>query len=288
MRSALLFSLFLIAAPCALLTGCSVLSGDSKTSLNEVDGLLSRIESVQVESTVAKERARAALEMLEKLARPDFAGDAAQTYSGFVASIDASEKQAAKFSESVEPMKESAEDVFKQWTKDLEAIGNTRLRAASHVRMEETRARYEAVVTATATAQVTLDAFNADLHDHALFLGHDFNHAAVTAIASEVVALAERSKELDQRLDACDAAARRYVEAAALHGQLTATKPGSKGAPAAAAPTPVATTQQQPAAPVVEPAAPKKSVATLPPRADGQSAPAASSQSTPDSTPPKF
>jgi len=267
MRLAFLPALIAFVAPCAFLSGCSLFGGEEKSTLNEVDVLFSSIETVQVESTVSKERSRAALELLETLARPDFAGNAPQTYSSFVAAIDASEKQAAKLSESVEPMKESAEEVFQQWTKDLEAIGNTRLRAQSHVRMEETRARYEAVLTAAATAQVTYDAFNADLHDHALFLGHDFNRSAVSAIASEVAALAERSKDLDQRLDACDAAARRYVEAAALHGQLTAAKPGAQpdaSATAQAAPAP--------AKPAADPA-PKKPVSTLPPRADGQSAP---------------
>ncbi len=277
MRSVFLPAVLAILAPCAFLSGCSLLSGEQKSSLNQVDLLLSSIESVQVESTVSKERSRAALELLEKLARPDFAGDATQTYGSFVAAIDASEKQAAKLSESVEPMKESAEEVFQQWTKDLEAIGNTRLRAQSHVRMEETRARYEAVLTATATAQVTFDAFNADLRDHALFLGHDFNRSAVSAIAGEVTALAERSKDLDQRLDACDAAARRYVEAAALHGQL-AGKPGTQ---------PDTATAQAAPPPAPKPAEPKKTIATLPPRADGQSAPVDPASTTPQSVPPK-
>jgi len=275
MRTAILSALAAVVAPCAFLSGCSLLGGEQKSSLNQVDVLLSSIESVQVESTVSKERSRTALELLERLARPDFNGDATQTYASFVGAIDASERQAAKLADSVEPMKDSAEEVFAQWTMDLEAIGNTRLRAQSHVRMEETRARYTAVLTATATAQVTLDAFNADLRDHALFLGHDFNRTAVSAITGEVTALVERSKDLDQRLDACDAAARRYVEAAALHGQLV-TKPGAQPVPA----TPPA------AKPAPEPA-PKKPVATLPPRADGQGAPADPAPATPDSVPPK-
>jgi len=262
-RSAFLSACLAVVAPCAFLSGCSVLGGETRTSLNEVDTLLTSIEQVQVEATVSKERSRAALELLEVLGKPEFSGDPAQTYASFVQAIDASEQQALKLNESVEPMKESAEEVFEQWTKDLEAIGNTRLRAQSHVRMAETRARYDAVLTAAATAQVTYDAFNADLRDHALFLGHDFNRFAVSAIASEIAALGERSRDLDQRLDACDAAARRYVEAAALHGQLEA--PAAEPAPAA--------TEAPAAEPTASAPASKKPVATLPPRADGQSAP---------------
>ena len=101
MRPAFLPALIAFVAPCAFLSGCSLLGGEEKSTLNEVDVLLSSIETVQVESTVSKERSRAALELLETLARPDFAGNAPQTYSSFVAAIDASEKQAAKLSESV-------------------------------------------------------------------------------------------------------------------------------------------------------------------------------------------
>jgi len=228
MRLAFLPALIAFVAPCAFLSGCSLLGGEQQNTLNEVDLLHSRIECVQSESTASKERSRAALELLEQLARPDFAGDAPQTYEGFVAAIDASEEQAAKLADSVEPMKESAEDVFRQWTKDLEAMHNTRLRSQSRARMDETRKRYEAVVGASAAAQVSLEAFNVDLHDHALFLGHDFNREAVSAIAGEVAALAERKKDLDQRLDACDAAAQRYVEAAGLHGQVSSVKPADQ------------------------------------------------------------
>jgi len=225
MRTAFLSALTAIVAPCAFLSGCSLLGGDQKNSLNQVDVLLASIQSVQAESGVSKERSHAALEQLVQLTKPEFEGDAAQAYASLVAAIETSQAQAEKLAESVEPMKDAAADVFKQWTKDLEEMHNSRLRAQSRARMEETRKRYEAVVGASAVAQTSLEAFNADLHDHALFLGHDFNRTAVSAIATEVAALEERSKDLDHRLDACAAAAQRYVEAAGLHGQQVSAKP---------------------------------------------------------------
>ena len=278
MKSQIRSVLLALVWPCAGLCGCGVLSSETKSSLGEVDELLARVESVQVESTVSKERSHAALAILESLVHPQFGGDPAKTFEGFQSAIEASEQEAQRLGESVGPLKDSAERVFQRWTHDLEAIGNTRLRAQSHVRLEETRARYEAVLSSVTTALVTYDAFNADLRDHALFLGHDFNAAAVGAVRNEVLALAERKRDLDQRLEACDGAARRYVEATALHGQLV----GATGEPAAAVPAPAPEAAAQKSAP--EAPAPKKSVATLPPRADGQAAPAPEPAS---SEPPK-
>ncbi len=214
-----------IVASCIFLSGCSLLMGEQKNTLSQVDQLLASIERVQAESAVSKERSHAALDQLVQLARPEFEGDAAQAYADYVEAIGASQQQAAKLRDSVEPMKDAAGDVFQQWTKDLEAMHNTRLRSQSRARMDETRKRYEAVVSASAAAQASLEAFNADLHDHALFLGHDFNREAVAAITGEVAALAERAKDLDQRFDACGSAARRYIEAAGLHGQVASDKP---------------------------------------------------------------
>lgn len=271
MRRELRSVLWAIVGPCAVLSGCGVLSSQTKSSLGEVDDLLARVESVQVESTVSKERAHAALALLASLVHPQFGGDPAKTFESFKSSIEASEQEAQRLGESVGPLKEAAEQVFQRWTHDLEGIGNTRLRAQSHVRLEETRARYESVLASVTTALVTFDAFNADLRDHALFLGHDFNAAAVGAVRGEVLALAERKRDLDQRLEACDGAARRYVEATALHGQLLNTAQQ----PAASVPErPAAEVEAAPPKPAGETAAPRKSVATLPPRADGQAAPA--------------
>jgi hypothetical protein len=230
MRPLFLSASWAIVAPCAFLCGCSLLGGEQKNSVSQVDQLLASIQSVQAESAVSKERSHAALELLEELARPEFQGDPAQAYAGFVKAIDASQQQAAKLADSVEPMKDAAEDVFGQWTKDLEAMHNARLRAQSRTRMDDTRKRYEAVVSASASARASLDAFNTDLHDHALFLGHDFNRDAVSAISGEVAALAERAKDLDQRIDACDAAAQRYIEAAGLPGQTAAGDPADPAA----------------------------------------------------------
>ncbi|MCE9592871.1 MAG: DUF2959 family protein [Planctomycetes bacterium] len=257
----------------ACLTACSSLSGfngfgkSKDEGLGQVDALLAAVERVQVEALVSKERSHAAYGSLQAIVGPDFDGDAAAAHGELVQSIDASKEQGKKLAATVAPLKETSNEVFERWTADLEAFGNTKLRQQSQLRMEETRTRCDAVLRAATAAQLAYDAFNMDLGDHALFLQHDFNAASVAAIASAVEGLEFQEQELDHRLDACAVAAKSYVQAAALRGEVVADqtqKPAEtakvapktstlRRRPAAAAPAPV-----EPApAPVQPEAAPK-------------------------------
>jgi Protein of unknown function (DUF2959) len=94
------------------------------------------------------------------------------------------------------------------------------MRKHSQARMEDTRLRYEEILKRASAARVAYDAFNADLKDHALFLAHDFNTAAVESLAGEVVKLGDEHVELSTRLDLCVDSAKNYVEYAALRGQI--------------------------------------------------------------------
>ncbi len=204
-------------AACASMPGFSSKKSDG---LSRVDELLSQVERVQVESVVAKERSDAALAALETMVDTEFDGDPVIAYQDLDKSLDESRTQAKKLSGSVQPMKSLADDVFEEWTASLESFGNTKMRQRSQARLEATRARYHAVLESAVAAQIAYDSFNADVADHALFLEHDFNAEAVQMIAGDVESLGDQKKELDSRLDHCVAATKKYVENAALRGQL--------------------------------------------------------------------
>jgi hypothetical protein len=204
--------LLLLLAACAGQT-------EKAESVQRVDDLLAHVESVQVDSVVSKERARAALDQLEAICSPNFAGDAKEAYGMLLERIEGSEKQARQLRASIEPMRLSAESVFRQWATDLDHFGSTRMRQRSQTRLDETQARYRTVQATAQSAQISYDAYNGDLRDHALFLSHDMNVAAVSELSGDIKLMRDVLTELDDRMDACASAARAYVEAAALYGQ---------------------------------------------------------------------
>jgi hypothetical protein len=207
--------------------------------LANVDDLLTRVEQVQIESVVAKEKASAAFDAFGQIVAPDFQGDPMVVFNDLVEKINASKAQATKLQDSVDPMQQTADSVFYAWTNDLEKFGNSNLRQASQARLAETRARYSAVHDAAVAALVSINAFNSDLSDQALFLEHDFNATAVAVISNEVPALTNQARDLSKRLNDCVATSKAYISAGALRGQL-------EGAPEQ---TPVAVAAQKPVAP---------------------------------------
>ncbi len=208
----------------------SCMSGEKSDGLSRVDDLLSRVEQVQVEALVSREKASAAFDALGTVVAPDFKGDPMLVYADLVKKIDESKTQAKKLEQSVEPMKSTADEVFQAWTKDLEKFGNTNLRQQSQARLAETRSRYSEVHDAAVAALVSINAFNSDLSDQALFLEHDFNAAAVSVIAAQVPALTSQARDLGRRLNVCVNASKQYIASGALRGQLDA--PAAPAAPA--------------------------------------------------------
>jgi len=216
----------------------SCASSRKSQGLTNVDDLLTRVEQVQIESVVAREKASAAFDAFGQIVAPEFEGDPMIVFNDLVEKINASKAQAARLQSCVDPMKQTADSVFFAWTNDLEKFGNTNLRQASQARLAETRARYSAVHDAAVAALVSINAFNADLSDQALFLEHDFNSTSVAVIATEVPALTNQARDLSKRLNDCVATSKAYITASALRGQLEA--PGEQAPVAVAAQKPVA------------------------------------------------
>lgn len=270
--AALCAPMFLGVAACSSTT-------EQAESVQQVDDLLARIERVQAEALVSKEVAHTALAKLQAIVAPEFSGDATKSYAALITDVERSEQQAAALLESVTPMSASAETVFRRWTSDLESFGNTRLRQRSQARLEETRTRYLAVVRAAQAAQIAYDAYNADLGDHALFLGHDLNASAVAALRPEVSVLEEQVAELDRRFESCASAAKEYVALSALHGQLEveATPSNEQAVGSTSSPT-----RKRPLAPAKQRTAPSTTNDTTP--TSGTTTPTSETTDTPNTT----
>lgn len=268
--SAALFLSLLAAGSCASPT-------ERAEAVQRVDDLLAKIERVQVDAVVSKETGQAPLDQLDALCAPGFSGDAKEAYAHILDTLDHSEKQSRKLKDSVEPMRQSAESIFRQWTTDLQAFGNARMRQRSQARLDETQSRYQAVFANAQSALIAYDAYNADLKDLALFLGHDLNASAVAELATDIQGLKEEMHQVGVRMDAVANAARVYVEASALYGQSESEKA------AAESKDPKATDPAAPAPSKKRPSTLKKKAADPAPEPTPAPAPAPSSG---DGTPP--
>ena len=239
----------LVALPA--LTGCEAVSNlfvkqSGGSSLASVDGLMDEVEHVHVETALARQRLAEAMDSLQVLVAPDFGGDALSSYALFVDAVERSEEQAAELRARSIPMQDAAEHVFSTWAADLDGFADDGLRSVSRARLEESRARYDAIVTGLVPAMARCDEMNRTLRDAVLFLGHDFNASSVAELAQDVEAMDARVADVDALFDESLEAAREYVRAAAMPGETSLAR---RPAADAAQPTARARSTSTPATP---------------------------------------
>jgi hypothetical protein len=239
MTNRILLSLAL-ALPLTGITGCAAMSnlfsGPDENGLTRVDSLLNEVERMHVESVLSRERMKDALVSLRNIVSPDFQGDALTSFALFVDAVDRSEEQQRHLDDSVDPMRDSADDIFSAWTSNLESISSDSMRRHGQDRMVEARERYNAILEALVPAQAGYADFNSRLRDHALFLGHDYTATAVAELGQEVGDILSMARDLDVQFQACEDAASVYVMETALRGQEQLSRRQARSTPSSGLP----------------------------------------------------
>jgi uncharacterized protein Yka (UPF0111/DUF47 family) len=208
---AVLATLLLPIAPFA---GCA--TNEARQGLADVAALTTRIDRVRQSAALAGQRVDAAIKSLQAIARSDFTGNTEALYDEFVASVDASEKQAGELRDSIDSMKHESDALFRSWRESLAGFAEEPLRRHSEERQASVHERFEAVVIAAETARTGCEAVNRTLRDHVAYMRYDFNAASLAVLQAEIAAVAQCATTLAARFTACEEAAKSYVEAASF------------------------------------------------------------------------
>lgn len=215
-------SIFRNLAPTGLLilglavsTSCASTYKNS-TSLKEVDGLVSRVESVHVEGELAMVAVRDSVTAMLELVAPRGQATVHESFETFEKSIAAAVAQHESFAESVEDLQGSAGPFFERWNKGLEDFTSQSIRIQSRKRMEGTRRSYDKIVLSSAAPLQRYSEFNKSLQDVSLFLSRDFNKASVRMIEGELRSLIQVAGDLDEDFSKCLDLCQGYSEASGL------------------------------------------------------------------------
>lgn len=207
----------------ALLALSSCMSSRRAVGVQQVDSLVGRVERVHLDAELGRERIQDAVAAVRGIVRQEFTGDAMQAYEEFVVAIERSEKQVEKLRSNLEPMQETAAEVYDSWTADLESFTSPTLRARSQQRRDLAGERYALVLLTMQPAIDGLEAYNSALRDHALFLSYDLNASAVRELEPELEMLRDAADVLDGRIDDLLRSASEFVRTTAPLGQVHLT-----------------------------------------------------------------
>ncbi len=221
-----------VTAAVALLALPSCQSEGRGEGLTQVNDFMTMVERVHTDAELSAQRVHEESEQFSTILAFNFNEPPITAYNRFGAAVDASSAQLKQFRASIDSMQRAAEPVFKKWAADLETFDSLEMRVRSQNRMMETRKRYEAILAATQPAQMAYETFDKKMRDYATYLSHDFNEAAVAALRNDEHGVKDGATALNGHFDACQLAAREYVQASALPSAPVQTEPAAERAPA--------------------------------------------------------
>ncbi len=193
---------------------------ERKAGMGGVDRLLTYVEHVHIDTELSQDRAGAALDALHEMVSRDFSGDPLVAYSHFVSAVDACELQSASLFENIEGMKVTADVVFEAWALDLENYSSTEMRLRSHERMDHSKMMYRDIVQKAEPAQKHLVEYCTSLRDHAYFLSHDFNAAAIASIEPDLRRLGLQANDLAKQLQSAMDSLEAYIHSTSMPGAV--------------------------------------------------------------------
>ena len=189
----------LALACCALLilTGCqsAYYSAMEKAGIHKRDILVDRVEDARDSQLEAKEQFTDALAQYRSVVEVK-GGDLEKRYDALNREYEASLASARDVQSRIEAVEDVAEALFKEWEEELKQYSNARLRAASAQELSRTRAEYKTLIQRMKAAEQRIEPVLSVLHDQVLFLKHNLNARAISALHSEYRSLQSNVDQL--------------------------------------------------------------------------------------------
>ena len=204
---------------CALfLAGCSGIYYDAmeKVGIPKRKILVDRVEAARGAQQDAKEQFASALEQFLAVTRVP-ATELQATYEKLNSEFKRSESRAKEVRERIAAIDSVAQALFKEWNQELAEYTNASLRAQSKRQLAATQDRYADLMRVMEQAAARMDPVLDAFRDQVLFLKHNLNAQAISALGgttrdlqkdiSRLIADMEKSiKEADDFIAAMHAA----------------------------------------------------------------------------------
>lgn len=180
MRSIIALGLVLSLAACQ----SAYYGAAEKFGIHKRDILVDRVEDSRDAQGEAQESFQTALEQLTALIDYD-GGDLEKIYKQTESNYSRSEAAAKNVRERVTAVENVADALFEEWEAEIEEYSSASLKASSQRKLHETRERYARTIEAMRESTRKMDPVLTSLKDNVLYLKHNLNARAVSAIRVE-------------------------------------------------------------------------------------------------------
>ncbi len=202
----------ILFAAVLILAGCqsAYYAAAEKVGYHKRQILVDRIEDTQTSQQEAQQQFSSAVEQLKTLVHFN-GGNLEQVYQQVKEEYDDAKSAAASVNKHIDAVNDVAEALFAEWQLELEQYQSVNLRQNSAQQLRETRQRYTAMLTAMRRAEAKMTPILRQLNDNQLYLKHNLNAAAISAIGAEFQELQLEINRLVQEMNAAIAESDRFI-----------------------------------------------------------------------------
>ena len=148
------------------------------------DILVKRVENAREAQHEAREQFESALAQF--IAVTDFSGgELERQYNKLKDAYDDSDARARQVRERIDEVERVAQDLFKEWAKELNEYTDAGLRRSSQRQLDATKARYQKLIAVMHRAEKKLDPVLNAFRDRVLYLKHNLNARAIASLRAQ-------------------------------------------------------------------------------------------------------
>ncbi|MGM0525999.1 MAG: DUF2959 domain-containing protein [Pseudomonadota bacterium] len=201
-------------AAVVMLAGCQTAyySTMEKLGIEKRDILVDRVDDAKDSQGEAQDEFRSALERLDSMLNID-GGELEENYKALKDDYETSKKSAEQVRDRIDAVDNVAQDLFDEWNEELEQYSNETLRRQSERQLRETERRYSSLIATMERAAGKMDPVLAKLQDNVLYLKHNLNAQAITAIRGEFDTLQADIRVLIEEMEAAISESNEFIEA---------------------------------------------------------------------------
>lgn len=196
-----------------LTEGCSSIyySTYEKFGVYKRDLLKKRVAEARDDQQEAQAQFKDALTRLKEITKFD-GGELERGYNSLKSEYDGCVSSAESVRKRIREVETVAEDLFKEWDKEIGEIGTPALRESSRQQLTATRERYNELHRALVSAEQSMTPVLAQFKDYVLYLKHNLNAQAVASLKGETTSIQNEITRLIEQMNSSIARADEFIK----------------------------------------------------------------------------
>jgi hypothetical protein len=193
--------------------GCSSAGIAIKESLGYAkrEQLVDKVQTARDAQAQAKQQFSSALAEFVAVTKVEVK-DLETQYETLRAAAEKADARASAVSSRIRDVERVADALFSEWKKELSQYKSDSLRSASERQLNETRSRYDQLLSAMKQAESKMRPVQDAFHDQVLFLKHNLNARAIAALDTTVSQIQSDVSSLISDMEASIAEANRFID----------------------------------------------------------------------------